>query len=268
MNRIAQLIKQYLQEQEGYPKVPADEQLDESYEKCLAYVKELGFDVTKHNFRKVYDDIVAKVGNDEEKVIQAFNCAVGKYSIDFLIKENNMGKFITFLEKITAQDLPKKQWVDVDMNDMDDELIEKLWSLYEITYKQIGLTLNDIQHLKSKYRIVKLIDIDDDVEPDAFIIVKNIPAGNKIVLLGSDNNKESKRVLLDKLFQLLKSKRWFIEASHKVEDILHNKGISYFHDKKQVEKILEKPVTWLGDGKYSRNISNKMFAVKTLFGQL
>jgi len=63
-------------------RVNKDEQIDESYEKCLDYVKELGLNTKKHDFRKVFDDVVDKVGNDEEKVMRAFKTAVGKYSID------------------------------------------------------------------------------------------------------------------------------------------------------------------------------------------
>jgi len=173
-----------------------------------------------------------------------------------------------YLDEKSAEEFPKGEWVDVQLDELDDDLIKKLWNLYEITYKDIGLTVENIIQLRTKYKIVKLIDIDDDPEPDAFIIYKITSFGNKLALLGSDGNKNSKKFLILKALDLLKTNGWYGEASHKFAEILASGNTPIVKNEEDVRKILKgKEIIWNGDGSYNRNISGKINVDKIMFGR-
>ena len=65
----------------------------------------------------------------------------------------------------------------------------------------------------------------------------------------------------------LKRKGWYIEASHRMADILNSAGTNIVQDHDTVEKVLGKTVKWLNDdGKYERTVGGSIKATKQLFG--
>jgi len=54
----------------------------ENFDMCMEYAKRIGIDVDKHDLKKVYDDIVQKVGDDEEEILRHFIMNCGPGSID------------------------------------------------------------------------------------------------------------------------------------------------------------------------------------------
>jgi len=167
-------------------------------------------------------------------------------------------------------DLPKKKWVSVPLSDLDQKMKQRLWHMYEETYKSIGLHIEDVNKLTNKYKVSWMIDVDQDSDPDAFIIYKETPYGNKIALLGSDNKKLHKRLLVYKVLKLLRTKGWFVEASHKLADIFVSKNINIIKDKKTIEKVLNKPnIQMINDeGLYKRKIGALGYKEKRLFGNI
>ena len=166
--------------------------------------------------------------------------------------------------------LPKKSWVSIKLSKLERKILLRLFKLYTISYKEIGLSIDSISKLKEKYKITMLIDIDKDPEPDAFIIYRITKYGNKLALMGSDGTRKSKDVLISKSIKLLKSRYWYAEGSHAVAHLFKKNNIKPITKQKDVEIILKgKNIVWLNDnGKYRRKIHGlKKPVVKQLFGK-
>lgn len=191
---------------------------------------------------------------------------------DLAQKENNMSFKDFYLdEKMARWDLPKKKWVSIPLEELNDDMKQLLWKMYSNTYSRQGLTLNvrDINSLVDKYKVSWFIDADNDDHPEAFIIYKESPVGNKIALLGTDDGRLSKRLLIRKLISLLMKPGWYIEASHKIADIIENKGGKWIDDEEKVKKILAPAEIdeWLGNGRYKRTLRGTNIVVtKKLYG--
>jgi len=173
------------------------------------------------------------------------------------------------LQDILYEDLnaPKKKWVTKNLSNLDQDVLDEIWDMFEHTYKSIGLVVSNLNELTSKYKIAMLVDIDKDPVPDAFIIYKETRSGNKIALAGTDGSKPAKSFLVKQMLLLLKKKGWFIEASHRLAEIFESSGVNIVDDKEKVERALNKDIKWLGkDGKYERKVGGSIKAVKQLFG--
>lgn len=171
------------------------------------------------------------------------------------------------LEKLNIK---KKVWTIVNLSDLEKETRHKLWDMYVDTYQSIGLHIENIDKLVSKYKVSWMIDTDEDPEPDAFIIYKETSYGNKIALMGTDGNRLNKRLLIHKVSKLLKTKGWYVEASHKVADIFLSKGIKTFTDIEQIKKILGKSdiIPTEEEDIYKRKIGTLGIIKKRLFGSV
>jgi len=166
--------------------------------------------------------------------------------------------------------LPKKKWVSVPLSEIDSKMKQRLWDMYVNTYQSIGLHIENANKLTNKYKISWMIDVDKDDDPDAFVIYKETKYGNKIALLGSDNKKLHKRLLVYKVLKLLKTKGWYIEASHKLADIFVDKHVNIIKNKKTIETVLNKPdIQMINDeGLYKRKIGQLGYKEKRLFGNI
>lgn len=164
---------------------------------------------------------------------------------------------------------PKKRWTSFDINNLDDEIISFMWNTYEKEYKKLGmdLSVSNVDDFKKEYKAVLLIDIDTDPMPDAFIIFSDNRYGNKINLLWTDGQHESKRVLVKKLITVLNLGDWWIEASLKIEEILSKNNIPYLVKEEDIKKLINKDIVYLGNGYYSRKLAlyNK-WITKRIYG--
>jgi len=177
-------------------------------------------------------------------------------------------KFKKYINELI--DLPKKKWVSIKLSTLEQSTRHKLWDMYADTYQSIGLHIEDVNQLTSKYKVSWLIDMDADPEPDAFIIYKDTKGGKKIALLGSDGEKLSKKLLINKTVKLLKTKGWFVEASHKVADIFVAKGVATIYDMDFVKSVIgeKKFVEELDDGEYKRSLGSLGVVKKRMFGKI
>ena len=166
---------------------------------------------------------------------------------------NRFNKISSIIEKLNVS--PKK-WIDIDLKKLDNETGEKIYTMYTDTYLPQGMDLsaNDWKEMQDKYKATWLIDIDKDKEPDAFIIHKETEFGNKIALLGSNGSRESKSMVVRKLFELLKKNYWYIEASLKMEDLLVKSDIDVITDPDKIKKIIPEASN-IHDGYYERKLS-------------
>lgn len=163
--------------------------------------------------------------------------------------------------------LPDNKWVDIPLSKLDHTQLDRIWNIYEHSYKEIGLSVNSLRELISKYKISWVIDVDKDNDPDAFIIYKETHHGNKITLMGSDGTSEAKRSAISQMLSLLKKHGFYTEASHKVAEILEKNHIHEVDDPKIISSILEADIQWLGhNNQYNRKISGVGVVTKKMFG--
>lgn len=175
--------------------------------------------------------------------------------------------FSQYLDEMT--NLPSKQWVDYDMKSLDAETMEVIWNMYVKTYGQEGLAFNakNTDDLQQKYNSIFLMDVDKDKIPDAFIIYRKTPFGNKLALSGNNGSTSAKVAFIKKLTELMKTHGWYVEASKKIEKFMISIKAPIIDDEQIVRTVLNKDLNWLNNGYYERNISGIEGKVtKRMFG--
>ena len=170
-------------------------------------------------------------------------------------------------------EIPSGKWVDMDMSQIDKDGMKHIWKIYTDAYsaQSLDFSASGASEMQSKYKAIKLIDVDEDKIPDAFIIYKPTKFGNKMALLAADVNKrDAKRAVVQKAIELVKTSGWFVEASAKMEDIMQSANAPVVKDEKKIMDILgkEKAPEFTGDGYYTRSLSkvNKRIT-KRIYGR-
>ncbi len=164
--------------------------------------------------------------------------------------------------------LPQGQWEIVSWSEMSDYMRDSVWDVYDVSYGTIGKHVPNKEVFGKKYQYLYMIDVDDDILPDAFIAYKTTHAGFKIALGGTDGTRKAKKAMILKMKELIRQPGWYAEASHKVSAILESAGARPIDDEEVVRKTLKgKQIEWLGDGKYSRQLGkSNISAAKSLYG--
>jgi hypothetical protein len=165
---------------------------------------------------------------------------------------------------LTELSLPSMQWVDMDLGSLETEVLDRIWKMYTNTYLSMGMDLSaGSAGGLAKYKGVFLIDVDTppDGIPDAFIIYKPTAFGNKIALLGTCQEERclgkraAKSAVVRKMFDLLNSGGFFIEAGEKIEEILRSSGVPPVCDEEKIMEFLgPKFVRFLDDCYYQRKL--------------
>ena len=180
-------------------------------------------------------------------------------------------------EILTELSLPSMQWVDMDVGSLEPEVLDRIWSMYTNTYLGLGMDLSAASASGlAKYKGVFLIDVDTppDGIPDAFIIYKPTAFGNKIALLGTCQEEQclgkraAKSAVVHKMFDLLNSGGFFIEAGEKIEAILRSSGVPPVCDEEKIIEFLgPKFVRFLDDCYYQRKLKMASAVVtKRIYG--
>jgi hypothetical protein len=167
--------------------------------------------------------------------------------------------------------MPSNKWVDYNLTDIDREGGSEIWDMYTGSYLKRGMDLsaNSWSEMQSKYKAVALKDVDNDAQPDAFIIYRPTKAGNKIALLGTNDKPAAKKDVIKKVISLVNTSGWFLEASLKMEEIMKASGAPVVKDENKIKAIVgDKDVEMMGDGYYTRRLSkvNKKI-VKRMYGK-
>lgn len=175
-------------------------------------------------------------------------------------------KYKQFNENIEFKD---KSWIDVNLLDIDDIVGNYIWNMYKNTYskQKLDFSAYDWNELKNKYKATFLIDVDNDQIPDAFIIYRNTKFGNKLALLATNGKREAKRKIINKVFELLHSSGWYIEASRRMEEILSKTDINVITNNRDILNIIPKASSIDDAGYYQRFLSKvDKVIVKRLYG--
>jgi hypothetical protein len=156
--------------------------------------------------------------------------------------------------------LLENNWRPLTSKEVDNES-EELFKMIDLAYAPLGghpnvTGPNDIKSAAQGYEV---IDLDDDPEPDAVIMIKQRPGGSKLVGMGHDGSKPARSAAVAKTVSDLNKNGYYIEVSGTILDILKAKGVAIVDDEATVKAALKgKDIKWHGDGSYDRNLAGKV----------
>ena len=187
-----------------------------------------------------------------------------RFAKEIIMNRKSMAK------RIARVHLERGQWTETSNRNFDKEQEQELWTLYDIAYSQIGKHIGSKNELIKKYPVFEVIDIDDDPDIDIFIAMKKTPFGKKVASMGHDGTRESKKAVVLKMLELLKTPGYYTEASDKIEEIIRRGGVDNIKDEAVVEKIMtslgKTDLIFEGDGYYNRSLGSIGRKTKALFG--
>jgi hypothetical protein len=171
--------------------------------------------------------------------------------------------------KVLSEDLPKNKWINASDKELK-QYSDEIYQMIKQTYADIGghpkfKGSSDIN--RGDVQTWDIEDVDTDPEPDVVLGSKKTNIGIKHQLAASDGTSTAKKELVKQFIKKLKQPGNYVEASHKVADILVANSIPVITDKETVEKILKgKDIKWLGNGYYTRSTKG-LSITKRLFGK-
>jgi len=165
-------------------------------------------------------------------------------------------------------ELKKDAWEPLSSSEIKD-IQDEIFNLIQNAYAAIGghPNYNSPSDVPLEGDEFDVIDLDADPDIDAVSVIKNKPAGHKMVAMGHDGSSAAKsKVIAHKVEQLNKN-GYYVEVSGKMKDILLVKGLTPITDEDIVRKVLKgKEIEWNPDGSYSRSIGGASHT-KMLFGK-
>lgn len=170
--------------------------------------------------------------------------------------------------KVLSESLPKNKWINATDKDLK-QYSDDIYQMIKQTYASKGghpKFNNPSSVNRSDTKIWSIDDVDSDPEPDVVLGSKPTKNGIKHQLAASDGSSVAKKELVKQFVKKIKQPGNYVEASHKVADILVTNNVPVISDKETVETILKgKNIKWLGNGYYSRTMGG-MKITKRLFG--
>jgi hypothetical protein len=131
------------------------------------------------------------------------------------------------------------------------ELAEEFYELIRTAYAEIGghVKINKPNDIFSDpdWNWWQGIDIHGTQDFDLIMFGQENRYGVKFSGVGHDGTSDAKKEFLDSKGRDLKKFGYYVEVSGKLAEILINKyGVPVVNDEKTVEKVLGKPVEWVG----------------------
>jgi len=159
----------------------------------------------------------------------------------------------------------KNSWIDVSVEDIaaaarqrggEINLADEFYKLIDNAYANIGghFDFQSAGDLPGDHNEWLAMDIDHDPDPDVLRVAKTSNHGSKMSVAGHDGTRAAIDAYVSKSAQLLNTSGYYAEMSKAIAHVMltrHN--VPYVSKQEHVEKILGKPVQWLGDhpeGKY------------------
>ncbi len=167
-----------------------------------------------------------------------------------------------------AQIILENNWRPLTSTEVETDK-DELFKMIDTAYAPLGghpnvTNANDIKSAAQGYEV---IDLDDDPEDDAVIMMKKRAGGTKLVGMGHDGSKPARRAAVAKTVSSLNKNGYYIEVSGKILDILKAKGVAIVNDEETVVAALKgKEIVWHGDGSYDRVIGGQKHR-KVLMGK-
>lgn len=171
------------------------------------------------------------------------------------------------------EDFQKMKWEIITSNPQKRLEGERLIDIVDNAYKNTNLgsfvkTVSDV--LKSHWFV---IDCDEQDDIDACIFYREPRKnetwkGAKIQGIGHDGDYKAKKLLIEKLVNILNNKIGFwIEASDILESILSDKGAKKVEDINILRQLFpNSDIVMLENGQYKRTLENGSWITESVFG--
>jgi hypothetical protein len=154
----------------------------------------------------------------------------------------------------------KRKWFRAPLHILsnpDTDVTKDVFDLIQKTYEPIGghIDFKAVSDIPSDFSQWLVVDIDKDPELDAVTFGKGGPGGLKLTGTATDGSAAAKKVMLNKINKLLRTKGNYGEVSGAIAHVLIKKyKIPYVDSEERVQQLLPgKKFTWVGanpNGKY------------------
>jgi len=177
------------------------------------------------------------------------------------------------LRDILNEVLPKNKWVRLGGKDLDQHR-DSIFGMIDTTYKPIGghPTYKSAQSVTTsgEVKFWRVVNTDDDPEPDA-VIAGKIRKGNvKIGLLATDKGQAAKRAVVKHQKDLVGRYGYFAELSGRPAEIMLAMGVPVVKDQELIEDLLNAKeiddFKWLTGGWYQRRLKDGKLVKKIMVG--
>jgi hypothetical protein len=170
------------------------------------------------------------------------------------------------------ENFAKNKW-EVILGNPDKEIQGKrLINLVDTAYKNTPLgsfvkTIKDV--VKSNWFV---IDYNEEDGVDACVFYREPRSnenwvGKKIQGIGHDGAKESKKLVIGKVIDILKKDGFWIEASDKMEEVLESNGCNRVSDLSTLQKLYpNSKIKILDGGRYQRSLESGEIVTESVFG--
>jgi len=171
------------------------------------------------------------------------------------------------------EELEKNKWQMILSTDAKEDLSDELIALVQNAYSETakGSFVNTLKDVISSDWYV--IDWDEDPEVDGAIFWRKARAnepwsGNKIQGIGHDGQSQSKKIIIDKLKDLLNQDGWWIEANAALRKVLLRAGTTAVEDINILQTIFpNSQITMIDQNTYTRTLPDGSNIIETLFGK-
>jgi hypothetical protein len=164
-------------------------------------------------------------------------------------------KFLQTFEAFSSS-FPKNIYVNLSSRDLR-EFEDEIFGLISNAYSGKGGNFEiqkpaDLRNTDLDYWVA----IDSDEDPDADIVLggKRKSHGTKMTILGQDGSSETKREAIRKMIDLMKTRGFYAEMD---EDLADKMGLKRIKDEKKIREVLDKDISYEGNGVYFREIAGK-----------
>ena len=153
----------------------------------------------------------------------------------------------------------KRKWnrAPLHMLGKDNDVTSDIFDIIQKTYAPIGghVDFKTAKDLPSDFSQWLVTDIDKDPELDAVTFAKGAPGGQKLTGTATDGSPAAKKIMLNKINKVLRTKGNYGEVSDAIAHVLIKKfKIPYVESEDKVRQLLPgKKFTWVGanpNGKY------------------
>lgn len=190
-----------------------------------------------------------------------------------------MKTFAQFIAELQFADLKPRQnrWMEIPITDIhrakhtpSPNLDDELFDLIQSSYAYVGgyPDFKRAEDLPANHTVWYGIDVDGDTTPDALSFGKETPQGFKWTGLANDGTPAAKRKSVDQLVQALKRPGNYGEFSDAIMHILITRYQVPVVDKETlVQRILKKPILWVGKHPQGQYPGYAGFYRRRLFGE-
>lgn len=178
-------------------------------------------------------------------------------------------KFEQFDQYLQESNVEKGKWVYPSISNRGEELVDLVQTAYKRT--KDGSFVNSKGDLAPSNWVA--MDFDDEPKLDVTLFYRTPRSGEqwkgkKIQGIGHDGSSDAKRIVLNKLSEMLKKRGIWIEASDAVEHILYKANTPYIKDKETIKRIFpDSKVEMTGfKGQYKRTLNSNKWITESVFG--